>query len=205
MSAVAQSATSVPQLAKLTRPRLHRVLARERLFARLDACRTSPDLIGKPTRLCPRRALATWTRFQPLPRVITRGRDNDQMLAKGPPLAVLSAKHRIMAGCRTAPDASLEMQAAVYRLGIELRVQWYDAMLPVFSTSNRPASIANLTSVSGAKPADSPPPPPGFRIRHRTLTTHRTRQPRRSLCRHGQRAARRLPWWRSSARPACSM
>ncbi len=30
------------RLAKLTRPRLHRVLARERLFARLDACRTSP-------------------------------------------------------------------------------------------------------------------------------------------------------------------
>ena len=42
MPAVTQGATSVPQLAKLTRPRLHRVLARERLFARLDACRTFP-------------------------------------------------------------------------------------------------------------------------------------------------------------------
>ena len=42
MPAVPQRATPVPQLAKLTRPRLHRVLPRERLFARLDACRTSP-------------------------------------------------------------------------------------------------------------------------------------------------------------------
>lgn len=42
MPAVLQGATPVPQLAKLTRPRLHRVLARERLFERLDTCRTSP-------------------------------------------------------------------------------------------------------------------------------------------------------------------
>ena len=42
MPAGLQGATHVPQLAKLTRPRLHRVLPRERLFARLDACRTSP-------------------------------------------------------------------------------------------------------------------------------------------------------------------
>jgi DNA-binding SARP family transcriptional activator len=42
MPAGLQGATPVPQLAKLTRPRLHRVLPRERLFARLDACRTSP-------------------------------------------------------------------------------------------------------------------------------------------------------------------
>src|SRR4249919_2981319 len=42
MPAGLQGATSVPQLAKLTRPRLHRVLPRERLFARLDASRISP-------------------------------------------------------------------------------------------------------------------------------------------------------------------
>src|SRR5689334_4611756 len=42
MPAVLKGATSLPQLAKLTRPRLHRVLPRERLFARLDAARTSP-------------------------------------------------------------------------------------------------------------------------------------------------------------------
>ena len=78
---------------------------------------------------------------RPLPGVITRGRDNDQMLAKGLPPAALSAKRRIMAGCRTAPDASLEMKVSVYRTGIELRVQLHDAMLLVlFSASNRPAS-----------------------------------------------------------------
>lgn len=42
MPAVPKGATHVPQLAKLTRPRLQRVLPRERLFARLDACQTYP-------------------------------------------------------------------------------------------------------------------------------------------------------------------
>lgn len=42
MAPVSKGATHVPQLAKLTRPRLHRVLPRERLFSRLDACLRCP-------------------------------------------------------------------------------------------------------------------------------------------------------------------
>ena len=51
----------------------------------------------------------TW--MQPLPRVITRGRDNDQMLAKGPSAAVLSANLRVVAV--TAPLAMLVFNVAV--------------------------------------------------------------------------------------------
>lgn len=53
------------------------------------------------------------------------------MLAKGP-LPALSAKRRVVAGCRTARDASPEMWATMYRIGIELRVQWRDAIAPGF-------------------------------------------------------------------------